>query len=104
VRRKGAVRVEFERGFRAKRACSGCLGTGGRRRAWLAARSLGEPQAGVDPGVPEWGNLAGVNPVIRLSRRRTWGTETSQYLEEEKARAIFRVAASERGRAQTVEV
>ena len=33
--------------------------------------------------------------------RRTRGTETSQYPEEEKTRVIFLVAASERERAQT---
>src|SRR5512136_1499826 len=34
--------------------------------------------------------------------RRTWGTEPSQYLEEEKSREIPGVAASERGRVQTI--
>ena len=33
--------------------------------------------------------------------RQTWGTETSQYPEEEKANAISQVAASETERAQT---
>jgi len=28
----------------------------------LTAISLGEPQAGTDPRMPEWGNLAGVMP------------------------------------------
>ena len=42
-------------------AHGGCLGAGRRRRAWLAAKSLGEPLAGNDPGIPEWGNLSGVN-------------------------------------------
>ncbi len=42
------------------------------------------------------------HPAIR--RRQTQGTETSQYLEEEKARAIPRVAASEKGTAQTAGV
>jgi len=32
-----------------------------RRRTWQAARSLGELQASVDPGMSEWGNPAGVN-------------------------------------------
>jgi hypothetical protein len=34
-------------------------------------------------------------------RKRTWGTEPSQYLEEEKSSEIPGVAASERGRAET---
>ena len=38
------------------RAHGGCLGVERRRRAWLAAISFGEPQAGVDPKIPEWGN------------------------------------------------
>ena len=38
------------------RAHGGCLGIRKRRRAWLAAISFGEPQAGVDPEIPEWGN------------------------------------------------
>ena len=42
------------------RAHGGCLGAVGRRRTWLAAKSLGEPQAGVEPGISEWGNLARV--------------------------------------------
>jgi hypothetical protein len=33
--------------------------------------------------------------------RRTQGSETSQYLEEEKSKEIPQVAASERGKAQT---
>ena len=37
----------------------------------------------------------------RASGKRTWGTETSQYLEEEKSTEIPRVAASEIGTAQT---
>jgi hypothetical protein len=44
------------------RAHGGCLGARKRRRAWLAAISLGEPQAGVDPGIPEWGNPTRVIP------------------------------------------
>ena len=38
------------------RVYGGCLGIRRRRRAWQAAISLGEPQAGCDPGIPEWGN------------------------------------------------
>jgi hypothetical protein len=33
-----------------------CLGASRRRRTQLAAISLGEPQAGFDPGISEWGN------------------------------------------------
>ena len=39
--------------------------------------------------------------VIRLKRRRTRGTETSQYPEEEKTKVIAQVVASERATAQT---
>ena len=39
--------------------------------------------------------------VIRLERRRTRGTETSQYPEEEKTKVIAQVVASERAPAQT---
>jgi hypothetical protein len=45
------------------RANGGCLGAGKRRRAWQAAISLGEPQAGSDPRMPEWGNPGGVMPT-----------------------------------------
>ena len=60
------------------RAHGGCLGARKRRRAWLAAISFGEPQAGVDPEIPEWGNPASVMggyPVF--DREATGGTETS---------------------------
>ena len=40
--------------------------------------------------------------ITRLRVRRTGGTETSQYLEEEKSTEMLLVAASERGGAQTV--
>jgi len=42
---------------KVERARSGCLGGRRRRRAWQAAKSPGELQASVDPGIPEWGNL-----------------------------------------------
>ena len=38
------------------KAHGGCLGVMSRRRAWKAAKSHGEPSAGVDPWIPEWGN------------------------------------------------
>jgi hypothetical protein len=47
---------------KGRRAHGGCLGAKGRGRAWLTAKSLGEPSAGVDPGMPEWGNLSGGMP------------------------------------------
>src|SRR6267154_5655150 len=40
------------------RAYGGCLGARRRRRTWQAAISLGEPQAGFDPRISEWGNPA----------------------------------------------
>jgi len=39
--------------------------------------------------------------VVLSERRRTQGTETSKYLEEEKTKVIPLVVASERGIAQT---
>ena len=42
--------------------------------------------------------------VILQGSRRTQGTETSQYLQEEKTTVIPQVVASERGAAQTVGV
>src|SRR6266496_1734445 len=44
------------------RAHGGCLGRSRRRRTWQAAISLGEPQAGFDPGISEWGNPRGQTP------------------------------------------
>ena len=38
------------------RAYGGCLGANRRRRTWQAAKSFGEPQAGFDPEISEWGN------------------------------------------------
>jgi len=40
------------------RAYGECLGARRRRRTWQAAKSLGEPQAGFDPRISEWGNPA----------------------------------------------
>ena len=39
-----------------ERAYGGYLGTQRRRRTWLPAKSLGEPETGIDPRVSEWGN------------------------------------------------
>ena len=46
------------------------------------------------------GEPGGSDPVT-LAREPTQGTETSKYLEEKKSIEIPRVAASEKGRAQT---
>ena len=43
-------------------------------------------------------------PSSRYAMRRTEGTETSEYLEEEKTTVISPVVASDRGTAQTVAV
>ena len=57
-----------------------------------------------DPRMTEWGNPA--NREVRHPERKrgkpTRGTETSQYLEEEKSTEILLVAVSERGTGQTV--
>ena len=42
------------------RAYGGCLGGKRRRRTRSTAKSFGEPQAGFDPEISEWGNPAGV--------------------------------------------
>ena len=69
-------------------AQGGCLGTSRRRRTWQAAKSLGELQASIDPGVSEWGNPAGVVPRHSFRGERTQGTETSKYLEEKTSNEI----------------
>jgi hypothetical protein len=55
--------------------------------------------SGTHAVIPRWPNGAtrlGASPVIRFSdRKRTQGTETSQYLEEEKSTEMSGVAASE---------
>src|SRR4030095_9008198 len=88
------------------RANGGCLGAGKRRRTWQAAISLGEPQAGIDPGMSERGNLGGLIPTGPW--QNSWATtreprelkhlSTSR---EKKATAIALVAASERAPAST---
>ena len=42
-----------------------------------------------------------IEDILSCYRRQTQGTETSQYLEEEKTKVIPLVVASERGLAQT---
>ena len=92
--------------IKRRRAQGGCQGTDCRRRTWQAAKSLGEPQAGIDPRISEWGNPAGVMPGHRemnqiVLQEGTRGTETSKYPEEKKEKSISPVAASEEERGQT---
>ena len=46
-----------------EKANGGCLGVKSRRRTWYTAKSVGEPCAGTDPAISEWGNPAGEDPV-----------------------------------------
>ena len=57
-----------------------------------------------DPRMPEWGNPADreIGHPKRKRGKPTRGTETSQYLEEQKSTEILLVAVSERGTGQTV--
>lgn len=50
-----------------------------------------------DPGISEWDNPAWSDSCYHLRVGRTQGSETSQYLKEEKSNEIPRVAASEIG-------
>ena len=91
-----------DRGKKIPRAHGGCLGMGSRRRARQAAISPGEAQTAFDPGIPEWGNPAGVMPCCPHQNRirceeATGGTETSKYPEERKSTETPGVAASETG-------
>ena len=52
-------------------------------------------------GQPGAGNAASSHAEFIGVRRRTEGSETSQYLQEQKSIEIPSVVASERGRAQT---
>ena len=54
------TREKRKRTIKLQRAQGGCLGTKSRRRTWPAAKSHGEPQAGFDPWISEWGNPAEV--------------------------------------------
>ena len=54
------LRTKSDEKIKLIRAQGGCQGTIRRRRTWQAAKSLGEPQAGIDPGTSEWGNPAGL--------------------------------------------
>ena len=56
----------------------------------------------MSPGWPNGATRPSAMAVITLSGvKRTLGTETSQYREEEKSTEMAQVAASERARAQT---
>ena len=56
----------------------------------------------MSPGWPNGETRSGAIPIISSQdEKRTEGTETSQYLEEEKSTEMPRVAASEIGTAQT---
>jgi hypothetical protein len=56
----------------------------------------------VSPGLPNGETRCGASRIIcSQEQKRTEGTETSQYLEEEKSTEMPRVAASEIGGAQT---
>ena len=54
AREEAACAVSFM--VKLLRAYGGCLGANRRRRTWQAAKSFGEPQAGFDPEISEWGN------------------------------------------------
>lgn len=57
----------------------------------------------MSPGWPNGETRSGASRIITLQGvKRTTGTETSQYREEEKSTEMPRVAASEIGGAQTV--
>jgi hypothetical protein len=62
-----AEALAYGASVKQKSAQGGCLGTSRRRRTWQAAKSLGELQASVDPGISEWGNPAWVIPRHRGS-------------------------------------
>ena len=53
-------------------------------------------------GKPSWSHVQ--LPLLEYIEQRegTWGSETSQYPQEEKENSIPLVVASERGRGQTV--
>src|SRR2546430_17629084 len=84
------------------RANGGCLGAGKRRRTWQAAISLGEPQAGIDPRMSEWGNLGGVMPTRPWPNPYATAREPGELKHlrpspDKKGIAIARRAAAVRG-------
>ena len=52
----------------AVRAHGGCLGADRRGRTWQAAKSQGEPHAGVEPWMSEWGNPEWLIPLHSYGR------------------------------------
>jgi hypothetical protein len=50
----------------------------------IAAISVGEPRAGFDPPISEWGNPSALVRIPHVCVEGTGGTETSQYPEEQK--------------------
>ena len=52
----GLRRLQIDGCEKVERAHGGCLGRRSRRRTQQAAKSLGEPRAGLEPGISEWGN------------------------------------------------
>ena len=84
------------------------MALGGDERRGRLRYAVVRSQTSFDPQISEWGNPAGVMsryPVTEYigSGRPTGGSETSQYPEERKSNETLLVAASERGRAQTVQ-
>ena len=67
-------------------------------KAVVSCDKPGEWHTRSDPGWPNGATRLGRESVItRFERERTQGTETSQYLEEEKSTEMPGVAASETG-------
>jgi hypothetical protein len=88
------------------RAFGGCLGIRSRRRTWEPAISLGElvtelRAEDVRIGKPGASHVAPCLPEHIGQCKGTWGSETSQYPQEEKTTVIPSVVASERGTGQT---
>ena len=54
---QGRARSPHDRAKR-KKANGGCPGIKSRRRTWYTAKSIGEPCAGNEPVMSEWGNPA----------------------------------------------
>jgi hypothetical protein len=112
--RKVALTNELTRVSRSRVLCLTMNGSSERKHvgdAWAHRGDEGRGKlrkargSGTHALIPRWPNGAtrpSVRTVIWLSsQRRTLGTETSQYRQEEKSTEIPQVAASERGRAQT---
>ena len=84
-------------------ANGGCLGSRSRRRSYEAAKSLGELPTELRSEDYRMGEPNGSQVPLFLSEyigqiKETWGSETSQYPQEEKTTVIPLVVASESGR------